>query len=42
LAGRGLARAEQLVASLEFGNELIGGAGVTYIRRFQPEILRAP
>jgi hypothetical protein len=37
LAGRGLISAEHYVASIEFGNEVMGGSGTTWIKRFAIE-----
>ncbi len=39
LVGLGLARPEQSVASVELGNEIMGGAGTTWIARFEVEAI---
>ena len=42
LAGKGLLNANEYVASVEFGNEIMGGEGTTWIKRLEVEVEPAP
>jgi hypothetical protein len=38
LVEKGLVKADEYVASVEFGNEVMGGSGTTWVKHFEIEV----